>query len=61
VADGMVVLEGGSPKLTETLKGQKPSVTQGRKLTWYSNNDKLLVDGAGQKQSESNLRRSKKK
>lgn len=61
VADGMVVLEGGSPKLTETLKGQKPSVTQGRRLTWYSNNDKLLVDGAGDKQSESNLRRSKKK
>lgn len=59
VTDGMVVLEGGSPKLTETAKGAKPSVTQGRKLTWFSNTDKLLVDGADQQRAVSNLRRKK--
>ncbi len=41
--EGKVVLTGGQPLLMDTLKGQTHAPTQ---LTWYSNDDRLLVDGA---------------
>lgn len=36
-----VILEGGAPLLIDSKKGR----TTGRQLTWWSNNDRLLVDG----------------
>lgn len=60
VNDGRVILEGGQPKLTETIPGAPPNITQGRRLTWFSANDRLIVDGAADKPAVSNLRRKKK-
>ncbi|MDX2181437.1 MAG: LptA/OstA family protein, partial [Bryobacteraceae bacterium] len=57
--DGKVVLMGGSPKLVETIPGAKPNVTMGRRLTWFGNSDKLLVEGASQQPASSTLRRKK--
>jgi len=36
-----VILEGGKPRFVDSLKG----MTQGDKLTWFSSDDRLLVDG----------------
>jgi lipopolysaccharide export system protein LptA len=41
-ADGRVVLNGGAPELVDTVQG----VTRGKQLTWFANNDRLLVEGA---------------
>jgi lipopolysaccharide export system protein LptA len=41
VAEQKVILEGGSPLLVDSKKGK----TAGRQLTWWANNDRLLVDG----------------
>ena len=37
-----VILNGGDALLVDSLKGQ----TRGKQLTWWSNNDRLLVNGA---------------
>jgi len=39
--DNKVILQGGQPKLVDTVKGQ----TQGKQLTWWANDVRLLVDG----------------
>jgi lipopolysaccharide export system protein LptA len=41
VDDDKVILEGGSPHFNDNLRGD----TQGVKLTWFSRDDRLLVDG----------------
>lgn len=41
-AEQKVILNGGEPLLVDSLKGQ----TRGKQLTWWSNNDRLLVNGA---------------
>jgi lipopolysaccharide export system protein LptA len=52
-----VILEGGAPLLVDSIKGK----TTGKQLTWYANNDRLLVDGHDEsKPAESNLRKKKK-
>ncbi|MGH9584903.1 MAG: LptA/OstA family protein, partial [Bryobacteraceae bacterium] len=39
--DGKVVLNGGAPMLVDSYKG----VTKGAQLTYYSDDDRLLVEG----------------
>jgi lipopolysaccharide export system protein LptA len=41
-AEQKVILKGGDALLVDSLKGQ----TRGNQLTWWSNNDRLLVNGA---------------
>lgn len=41
-----VILNGGRPQLVDSEKGK----TEGRELTWWANNDRLLVDGEESKQ-----------
>ncbi|MEO8052358.1 MAG: LptA/OstA family protein [Acidobacteriota bacterium] len=41
-AERKVILNGGDALLVDSLKGQ----TRGNQLTWWSNNDRLLVNGA---------------
>jgi lipopolysaccharide export system protein LptA len=48
-----VILEGGSPLLIDSLKGR----TAGAQLTWFANNDRLLVNGAESKPTESVLKK----
>jgi lipopolysaccharide export system protein LptA len=50
-----VILEGGAPLLVDSVKGK----TTGKQLTWYANNDRLLVDGIESKPAESTLRKKK--
>ena len=53
VDEARVILETGRPQLLDSLKGS----TKGKKLTWFSNDDRLLVDGAEGQPAQSNLRR----
>ncbi len=53
VDDGKVVLEKGNPQLVDSYKG----TTKGNELTWYANNDRLLVNGAEKQLAHSLLRR----
>ena len=48
-----VVLSGGEPLLIDTVRGQ----TKGRQLTWWSNNDRLLVDGVESRPADTLLRK----
>lgn len=48
-ADSKVILTGGQPKFVDTLKG----TTTGEKLTYFANNDRLLVNGVETKRAES--------
>jgi lipopolysaccharide export system protein LptA len=41
-AEKKVIMNGGEALLVDSLKGQ----TKGKQLTWWSNNDRLLVNGA---------------
>ncbi len=41
-AEQKVILNGGDALLVDSVKGQ----TRGKQLTWWSNNDRLLVNGA---------------
>jgi len=53
VDDDKVILEGGQPKFVDSLRG----TTQGKQLIWYSNDDRLLVNGAVGQPAQSHLRR----
>jgi lipopolysaccharide export system protein LptA len=53
IADDKVILEGGQPKMVDSLKG----TTMGKQLTYFSKNDRLLVNGVEQQHSESVIRR----
>jgi lipopolysaccharide export system protein LptA len=52
-ADGRVLLTGGSPEFIDSIDG----ATRGKKLTYFSNNDRLLVEGAQGQPVESKLLR----
>jgi lipopolysaccharide export system protein LptA len=52
-SDQKVILEGGAPLLVDSLKGK----TAGKQLTWYANNDRLLVDGQENKPAEATIKR----
>jgi lipopolysaccharide export system protein LptA len=41
VDDDKVILEGGQPQFVDSLRG----MTRGEKLTWFSEDDRLLVNG----------------
>jgi lipopolysaccharide export system protein LptA len=53
VDEAKVILESGHPQLVDTIKGS----TNGKKLTWFSDDDRLLVDGAEGEPAKSKLRR----
>ncbi len=53
VDDGKVVLKEGKPRLVDSLKG----TTTGGQLTWFANNDRLLVSGTAGQPASSLLRR----
>lgn len=53
VDQNKVILEGGQPKFVDSLRG----VTQGKQLIWYSNDDRLLVNGAVGQPAQSHLRK----
>jgi hypothetical protein len=37
-----VILSGGAPQMFDSLKG----TTRGERLTWFSSEDRLVVDGS---------------
>lgn len=47
------ILLGGKPRLLDSVKGK----TEGRELVYFANNEKLIVDGVEQKQTESVIKR----
>jgi len=53
VADDKIILEGGQPKLVDSLKG----TTTGKQLTYFSKNDRLLVNGVEQELASGVIRR----
>ncbi len=53
VDEDKVILEGGQPRFVDSTRG----TTRGQKLTWYSSDDRLLVDGAAQQPVKSVLHR----
>jgi lipopolysaccharide export system protein LptA len=53
VDDERVILEGGSPRFTDSVRG----TTKGAKLTWFSKDDRLLVNGVLKEPAKSVLRR----
>ena len=57
--DGKLVLEGGKPEMVDIVKGVEQRRTTGKQLTWFANNDKLIVDGLEKKPAVSNLQRKR--
>jgi lipopolysaccharide export system protein LptA len=53
VDEAKVILEKGHPQLVDSIKGS----TRGDKLTWFSHDDRLIVDGAEGEPAVSKLRR----
>jgi lipopolysaccharide export system protein LptA len=53
VDEDKVILEGGRPRFIDSLRG----TTRGDKLTWYSNDDRLLVNGVPQEPVKSVMHR----
>jgi LPS export ABC transporter protein LptC len=49
--DGKVVLTGGSPQLNDTVRGN----TKGDQLTYFTNDNRLLVNGLPQRQVKSHV------
>ena len=56
VDEDKVILEGGSPQFIDSLRG----ATRGEKLTWFSQDDRLLVNGVETKPVNTLLHRKKK-
>jgi len=50
-------LSGGQPHLVETLKGQLKGETHGCELTYFGNDDRLLVSGCSEQPVKSRIRR----
>jgi LPS export ABC transporter protein LptC len=50
--EGKVILTGGEPKLNDSKTGND---TRGDKLTWFTDNDRLIVEGSPQKKSQSHV------
>jgi lipopolysaccharide export system protein LptA len=56
--EGKVIMTGGQPKLLDSVKGQTLAPKQ---LTWFSNDDRLIVDGVDKKApAKSSILRKKK-
>jgi lipopolysaccharide export system protein LptA len=53
VDEDKVILEGGEPRFMDSTRG----TTRGQKLTWYSSDDRLLVNGVPQQPVKSVLHR----
>jgi len=53
VDEDKVILEGGQPRFIDSMRG----TTVGKKLTWYSSDDRLLVNGVAQEPVKSVLHR----
>ncbi|MDQ1473001.1 MAG: lipopolysaccharide export system protein LptA [Bryobacterales bacterium] len=53
---GKIILTGGEPQLKDSLKGN----TKGDKLTYFTEDDKLIVDGASQKPVQTELHKKKR-
>lgn len=58
-ADGKLILEGGKPEMIDIVKGVEQRRTTGKQLTWFANNDKIIVDGQEQKPALSTLQRKR--
>ena len=56
VDEDKVILEGGSPEFIDSLRGH----TRGEKLTWFSKDDRLLVNGIESKPVKTVIRKKKK-
>jgi lipopolysaccharide export system protein LptA len=54
--DGKIVLSGGEPKMDDTLKG----TTSADKLTYFTDDDRLIVEGTPKKQVRTHLVRKKR-
>jgi len=54
--EGKVVLSGGEPKLNDSKTGND---TRGDKLTWFTDDDRLIIEGAPEKKGRSRLRKKK--
>ena len=48
-----VIMKGGEPLLVDSIKGQ----TRGKQLTWWSNNDRLLVNGVENRPADTLFRK----
>jgi lipopolysaccharide export system protein LptA len=57
IAESKVVLTGGTPVFSDSVQG----TTRGQMITFYAENDRLLVDGAATEPTESRLKRKQKK
>lgn len=55
VGEGKVLLNGGQPQLIDSVKG----TTQGRQLTYFSDSEKLIVEGAPAKPVETRILKRK--
>lgn len=51
--EGRVTLTGGEPKLEDTKRGN----TRGDKLTWYTDDERLVVEGAPQQKGQTRIRK----
>jgi lipopolysaccharide export system protein LptA len=51
--EGRVTLTGGEPKLEDTKRGN----TRGDKLTWFTDDERLVVEGAPQQQGKTRIRK----
>ena len=58
-ADSRLVLEGGKPEMIDVVKGVEQRRTTGKQLTWFANNNKIIVDGQEQKPALSTLQRKR--
>jgi lipopolysaccharide export system protein LptA len=54
VKESKVILSGGSPEFTDSLRG----TTRGRKLTWFADNDRLLIEGQEKEPAVTRIRRN---
>ncbi len=57
VDEAKVIMTGGHPLLVDSVKGQTMAPKQ---LTWFSNDDRLVVDGAANEPVKSTIRKKKK-
>ena len=53
--DAKAVLNGGAPQLIDSYKG----ITKGRELTYFDNDDRLVVEGEGKKLAYTTMKRKK--
>jgi len=51
--EGKIILTGGAPQVHDTKRGN----TRGEKLTYFTGDDRLLVDGAPERKSQTHIRK----